>query len=262
MKALIIVIIVLCSQVCIAQEVVDVEKMILKGKEDLQKAKKANDVDQLMASKKYFIDLLSNERYEELIHYYIGYADFNLFNIHFEKKDKKAAKKFISDGIKNLKKAVKIKDDFAEGYALLSWLYIHKAAVKPLSAMSSGPKSKKFYKKALELVPENPRALFYAGAIKFSTPGMFGGSKEEGLKLVQKSVDSFKTFKPLKPFYPEHSLLDANVFLGICHMELDNLNEAQYCFEKALEIDPDNDNIENELMAQLEEKRMALNEKK
>ena len=262
MKVLIITVFVLCSQVCIAQEMVDVEKMILTGKEDLQKAKKANDVDQLIASKIYFTGLLNNKKHEELIHYYIGYADLYLTDIYLSQKDKKNAKKFLYDGIEHLEKAVELKDDFAEGYALLSWLYIHRAAVKPLSAMSSGPKSKKFYKKALELAPENPRALFYAGAIKFSTPGMFGGSKEEGLKLVQKSVDSFKTFKPLKPFYPEHSLLDANVFLGICHMELDNLNEAQYCFEKALEIDPDNDNTKNELMAQLEEKRMALNEKK
>jgi tetratricopeptide (TPR) repeat protein len=88
---------------------------------------------------------------------------------------------------------------------------------------------------------------------------MFGGSKEEGIKLLQKSVDSFKTYRPLKPFYPDHSQEDANVYLGICHMELDNLDEAQYCFEKVLEMNPDNNWVRNELMGQLKEKRMALN---
>lgn len=41
-------------------------------------------------------------------------------------------------------------------------------------------------------------------------------------------------------------------------MELNNRDEAQNCFEKVLEINPDNDWVRNDLMAQLEEKKMAL----
>ena len=242
----IIIIFVFCSQVCIAQDTVNIEEMILRGKEDIQQAKKANDVTKLMASKEYFIGLLGNKSYEELVHYYIGYADLNLFNIYYGKKDKKTAKKFLYDGIEYLEKAIELKGDFAEGYALLSWLFFNKMAVAPLSMMSSGPKSGKFIEKALELAPKNPRVLYYAGVMKFNTPG---------IKLVLKSVDSFKSFKPLKSFYPGHSQEDANVYLGICYMELDNLDEAQYCFEKVLEMYPDNNYVKNELMVQLKEKK-------
>ena len=38
-------------------------------------------------------------------------------------------------------------------------------------------------------------------------------------------------------------------------MELDNLDEAQYCFEKVLEMYPDNNYVKNELMVQLKEKK-------
>ena len=255
MKKIIIIIFVFCSQVCIAQDTVNIEEMILRGKEDIQQAKKANDVTKLMASKEYFIGLLGNKSYEELVHYYIGYADLNLFNIYYGKKDKKTAKKFIYDGIEHLEKAIELKDDFAEGYALLSYLFFNKMGVAPLTMMSSGPKSGKFIKKALELAPENPRVLYYAGVIKFNTPGMFGGSKEEGIKLVQKSVDSFNTFKPKKSFYPDHGQEDAYVYLGFCYMELDSLDEAQRCFDKVLEISPGNKDVKNVLMKKLEEKK-------
>lgn len=40
-------------------------------------------------------------------------------------------------------------------------------------------------------------------------------------------------------------------------MELDNLDEAQYCFEKVLEMNPDNNWVRNDLMGQLKEKKMA-----
>ena len=42
-------------------------------------------------------------------------------------------------------------------------------------------------------------------------------------------------------------------------MQLDNRDEAQYCFEKVLEINPDNDWVRNDLMGQLKEKKMTLN---
>ena len=57
-----------------------------------------------MALKEHFEGLLGHTRYEELIHYYIGYADFNIFSIYFKKKNKKAAKKFPYDGIDHLEK--------------------------------------------------------------------------------------------------------------------------------------------------------------
>jgi tetratricopeptide (TPR) repeat protein len=229
--------------------------MILTGKENLQKAIKVNDVDNLIASKNYFADLLEKKNYEELIHYYIGYADLNLFNIYYGKKDKKNAKKYINDGIEHLEKAIGLKDDFAEGYALLSYLFFNKMGVAPLSMMSSGPKSGEHIKKALEFTPENPRVLYYAGLIKFNTPGMFGGSKEEGIKLLQKSVDSFKTFKLKMPFFPDYGQEEAYAYLGYCYMELDNLDEAQRCFDKVLEINPGNKDVKNVLMKQLKEKQ-------
>jgi tetratricopeptide (TPR) repeat protein len=255
MKVFIIAVIVLGTQLCISQETVDIEKVILVEKEDIQSAEDETDINQLLASRNHFISLLSSNQHKEVIHYYIGYIDFLLSDNYLLKKDKKNAKKYIYDGIEKLEKAVDLKDDFADGHALLSFMYVNKAAVNRLSAISSLKKGFLIIDKALKLDPKNPRVLLYASIINYNLPKIFGANKEEGFKYIQESIEYFKTFKSPKPVYPDHGLIRAYTHLGNIHMGRGDLDEAQKCFKKVLEMRPGNKYVKNVLMKQLKEKQ-------
>jgi tetratricopeptide (TPR) repeat protein len=239
MRVLVIGIIILYTQVCIAQDTVDSEKMILRGKENIQRASGINDIKQLLVSRNHFIDLLSNSQHKELIHYYIGYIDYQLIDNYFFIKDKKNAKKYIYDGIEHLEKAVELKNDFADGHALLSLMYANKAGVKRLSVIGSMKKAFKIIDKALKLAPENPRVLLYAGMINYHMPSIFGAEKEKGLKYLQDSIAAFKTFKPYESVFPDHGLFLAYVQLADIYIGIKDYDRAEKYFDMAQEIKPE-----------------------
>ena len=241
MKTLTIVIALLITQLSIAQESDNLGKMILKGREGIKEAINTEDFNLLMSQRDYFLELLKTNETAEMVHYYIGYTDYEIGIRYLFQQNKKSAKKHIYEGIEHLEKAIKLKDDFAEAYALLSLLLVYKIDnLSILSAFSSHSKAKKYIEKALELEPENPRVLFIAGYITYYTKEVYGGDKEKGLKYFQKSVDAFETYNPPQRFYPDWGIVRANYHLGFSNMELGNLDEAQKCFEKVLEMSPDN----------------------
>jgi len=62
--------------------------------------------------------------------------------------------------------------------------------------MTAGAASAEALAKAKSLNPENPRVYLQEGIDKMNTPPQFGGSVEEGKKILEKSLEKFKAFKP------------------------------------------------------------------
>ena len=247
-------IILLCAGVNHAQSLSDIDSLILQGKDHIQKAVDSQDVQQMLAARAFFKQLVNNPTYPWLIHYYIGYADKRIVNFYLSEKNKGKAKEFVNEGIWHLEKTIELKEDFAEGYALLSSLIGHKIGLSPLRGITLGPKSGRMLKKAFELAPENPRVSLIAGQSAYYVPKMLGGGKENALRQIQKAIEYFQTFKPEKPIFPTWGFEETYTYLGLIQMDRGNFAEAKQSFKKALEINPNCGRVKFVLMKELEEK--------
>ena len=56
--------------------------------------------------------------------------------------------------------------------------------------------------KAKQLEPNNPRVYFLEAQNVFGTPKEFGGGKDKAKPLFEKSIELFKTYKPVSSLYP------------------------------------------------------------
>lgn len=256
-----VVLIVLCFMVVIgtvqAQKSTKIDSLILKGKEIMNEAVNSWNPDKMRAARAYFERLLSDTTYPWLVHYYIGFTDMRLFHHSLSENDKEKAKLFIDNGIEHLEKAIEIKDDFGEGYALLSSLLGNKIGLNPILGMTLGIKSGRMISRAFQLAPENPRVSLIAGQSHYYTPKMFGGGKEKAMEMLNKAVEFFQSFKSPSPLYPSWGYDEAYAYKGIIYTDWEKWDEAKKSFEKGLEINPNNDWIKMSLIPVMEEKIKA-----
>jgi len=80
--------------------------------------------------------------------------------------------------------------------------------------MTAGAASAEALAKAKSLNPENPRVYLQEGIDKMNTPPQFGGSVEEGKKILEKSLEKFKAFKPASSIHPQWGESVAQRFLS------------------------------------------------
>ena len=238
MKKVTILLILLATCFSFGQDTVDINQMIIKGKSQIQTALDEWDVNKMINARGYFERLLTLEQSEELVHYYIGYADFRIVGIYFATDDLESSKKYIDDSIDHLEAAVNLDDNFAEAHILLSSMYGNKIAVKPILGMSLGMKSGSHAGKATKLSPANPRVAFLAGTNAYYTPRMFGGGKSKALKKFDEAALLFPTFKIEHDVDPDWGEADIYVYLGLVNLELKNYEAADKNLDTCLELKP------------------------
>jgi tetratricopeptide (TPR) repeat protein len=235
------------------------DSLILVGKGRIQEAVDTWDVQKMLTSRALFERLSGDSSASWLVHYYIGFTDLKIFHFYFFREEKETAKKYIEDGVVHLEKAIEQKEDFAEGCALLSSLLGNQIALNPMLGMSLGIRSGTLIGKAFSLDPENPRVSLIAGQSAFYTPKMFGGGMDKAEQHFLKAIDFFQTYQPERAVYPDWGYDEAFMFLGMVHMEQDELHKAKENLEKALEINPKNGQVRFQLLSQLEEKMQEEN---
>ena len=69
---------------------------------------------------------------------------------------------------------------------------------------------------AKQLDPNNPRVYFWQGQNLFGTPTQFGGGKDKAKPLFEKSIELYKTSKPVSSIYPNWGLKSAEGMLVQC----------------------------------------------
>jgi len=240
--------------ISIAQTESNIDSLIIQGKQQLQQAtNKWTDAD-LLGARAYFERLLMDDSKNWLVRYYIGLVDYRLVSYSFSKQDKDQAKQFIEDGIDHLQQCIESKEDFAEAHSLLGSMYGNKIAVNPFSAMTLGPKSGKEMDKAMELEPKNPRNYLIAGWSAYFTPKLFGGGQEKGKHYFEQATVFFDSFKVTDPTLPDWGHDEAYAWLGMAQMETEEFEAAKTNFDRALEINPDNNWVKYVLLPQLNSK--------
>jgi len=100
----------------------------------------------------------------------------------------KKAKTVLGDAFKNAEKLLKIREDWAEAYAVTGGLFGLKIILSPITAPVSGPKSMKNIEKAISVDPYSPAGYIEKGNARYSMPRAFGGSEEEAVELLEKGI--------------------------------------------------------------------------
>lgn len=105
------------------------------------------------------------------------------------------------------------KKELAEVYTVLSMVYRTKVFINPMTyGRKYGVLSGQMLQKALALEPGNPRALYVAAWVKYYTPKMWGGDKEQAKKLATESLQ--KLVNPGTDAYPHWGRTDDQQLLS------------------------------------------------
>lgn len=237
-----------------SQPDVNIDSLIIQGKQQLKQAENSWQEPDLLQARAYFERLLTDNSNAWLVRYYIGLVDYRLTSFFFSRQDRDKSRPFIDDGIDQLQQCIESKPDFAEAHGLLSSLYGNKIAVSPFSAMTLGPKAGKAMNRALELEPNNPRNYLIQAWSAYYTPKMFGGSKEKAKKYFEQAIACFDSVKVTDPLLPNWGHDEAYAWLGVAQMQDGELEAAKSHFERALAINPDYGWVKYVLLPELQKK--------
>ncbi|PQJ34543.1 hypothetical protein BSZ35_07990 [Salinibacter sp. 10B] len=187
-----------------------------------------------------------------LAHYYVGLADYRMFNL-FPEEDEKQREQVLKDAISHLKRATTIDAKMADAWALLTGCYGQMMGMHPMQSMSLGPKSDDAMTKAKTLAPKNPRVWIISGTQDYFTPSMFGGDKERALTKFKKAAQLARQESINDSLHPSWGHAEAYAWIGVAHMNADRPEQARAAFQKALDINPDYGWVKSVLLPKLRE---------
>ena len=124
----------------------------------------------------------------------------------------------------------------SHGEAIYGALLGIKIGIKPLRAITLGPKSEKALKKALALDGENPIAWVEMGNMRYHAPGIFGGSNTEAIRCYKKAIILFDQQEELRTNNWQY--LHALAWLGQAYENEGDQELAIESYEKALAVAP------------------------
>lgn len=107
------------------------------------------------------------------------------------------------------------KKDQAELYTVLSMVYRTKVFINPMTyGRQYGPTSQQYLDKALQLDPNNPRALYLQAWVKYHTPKMWGGDKAQAKTLLEEAMKKFAEQKAGDSVEPRWGQAESRELLG------------------------------------------------
>lgn len=230
-----------------------VDEFILQGKEKIRTGINHWNEQEMLQARAHFERGLSLNEKQWLFHYYVARCDHQLTNLSMGKQDKGKTKGYMNDGISQLDDAIELNPDFAEAYGLLSSLYGTKIGLIPWTGFWYGPKAGRAMGKALSLEPDNPRLHMIQGISTYFTPEQWGGGKEKAKVSFQKAIELYKNDNP-ESILPDWGKSDVHAWLGQVELSLRDSVQAIIQYEKALEINPDNNWVKMQLMPKVEGK--------
>ncbi|OGC02048.1 hypothetical protein A2V82_15635 [candidate division KSB1 bacterium RBG_16_48_16] len=215
-----------------------VEKFIVEGKEQLKAASNSYEDEAFIKARSLFERLLMQEQKLDLIHYYIGFADYRLATKYFESHNEKA-EQYLDDGIAHLEKAIQLNNELADAQALVSSLYGQKIGLDPALAMTLGPQAWIAMGNAKKSSPGNPRVLMLQAISTYYSPEQYGGSKTKGAEEMGKAIAAFRGEKLEDPLLPDWGFEDALMMMANWQLEHGQKDEAKKLVTETLEINPD-----------------------
>jgi hypothetical protein len=175
---------------------------------------KAETVEELQATVNTFERIASAEKTKWEPQYYAAFG-----YIMMATREKDGAKKDIhlDQALIAIEKAKAIVPAESELIALEGFVHMIRVSVDPATR---GPRfaglAMQTFGKAIELNPENPRALALLAQMQYGTAQFFGSSTAEACSTGKKAVEKFDTFKSDNPLAPVWGRRMADGFVTQC----------------------------------------------
>ncbi len=174
----------------------------------------AKSIPDLQLTANQFDRIASAEKKEWLPGYYAAFASVQM---SFMEPEPAKRDLYLDKGQTYLDQILKLAPNESEIYVLQGFLYQARIQVSP---MDRGQKYFMFSEEALgkakALNPENPRAYYLSGQMKFYMPAAFGGGPVVALPLLTTAKQKFDTFKPTSELAPNWGLNSNQNLLKQC----------------------------------------------
>lgn len=179
----------------------------------LEQMKAAATAEQMMTASAFFERIADAEKDKWLPYYYAAYSNYLAGWMN-----PKADKDKVAEKSKDLiTKADALAPNNSELYCLRQMTAIQQMTVDPMTRYQSyGAEAAANVAKAKQADPNNPRAYFVDAQYWRNVPEAFGGGKAAAKKLVEKSLELYKTFQPASPLHPTWGKEEAEKLLATC----------------------------------------------
>jgi tetratricopeptide (TPR) repeat protein len=170
-------------------------------KKSIQSVYAAQSIDELQQSANTFERIATAEKTRWEPHYYAAFAYIMMAN-----RENNGAKKdgYLDQSMAAIEKAKAIAPAESEIIALEGFVYMIRVTVDP---GSRGPEfaglAMQTYGKAININPENPRALVLMAQMQHGTAKFFGSSTVEACGTLTKALEKFESFKSENPLAPQ-----------------------------------------------------------
>jgi tetratricopeptide (TPR) repeat protein len=163
-----------------------------------------------------------------LYFYHLANVDRYWVEAYLARGDKKRAELALEGGVNNVQQSLKLNEKSSDAHSLLADLYGRRISlgIGIFAGPRYGPKVDAENRRALELDPNNPRALASRGRQYLESPKMFGGD-------VEKSIAEFRKALELDPTSDE-----AFVWLAIALRKKGDNTGADKALQEALRLNP------------------------
>lgn len=178
----------------------DDEKYIGAMKSNIEFIYKAQSIEQFQQAVNAFARIGDMEKAKWEPQYYVAYGYIMMANV-----EKEGAKKdfYLDQAILAVDKAKEIAPNESEVIALEGFAHMIRLTVDPASRgqQYSGLAFQSFMK-AVNLNPENPRALGLLAQMQYGTAQFFGSPADEACATMRKALEKFDTFTSENPLAP------------------------------------------------------------
>ena len=182
--------------------------------EKISKIEQSKTPDDFTALSNDFVRIGEKEKTQWLPYYYAAHTSIEKGRNLMRTGNVSELDAIASEAQNSLDKASELSKDNAELLILQKMIHNLKMMVDPQARfVTEGMMGAEALTKAEKLDPENPRITLLKAEDIYYTPEQFGGSKEKGLALFQKSLDQFKVHQPKTSLDPDWGKMEAEYFL-------------------------------------------------
>lgn len=190
------------------------EKFIEVMQKNIKAVYEARDISAFQQSINSFERIAEAEKTRWEPFYYIGFGYLMMANIETDLSKKDV---FLDKALEAVEKGKLLAAAESELIALEGFAYMLKVAVDPQSrGMVYAPRASQTFEKAVQLNPENPRAIALMAQMQFGTAKFFNSPTVDACASNDRALEKFATYKSENPLAPVWGLQMAQQMKEAC----------------------------------------------
>jgi hypothetical protein len=240
-----------------------VERKLVALKAALMSADYRGDLAELAALRTRAAEISNDSRFGYLADYWSGFASWRIvINGAGSKIKADEAKATLMRAASDFESSLRKKRDFADAYAsdaaVHGWLAAYNMS-DPSAMKQEVEVFQRQIKRALELEPDNPRALWIQAVPYLVLPPERGGNIDRAIEMYRKMLDNSRPLDPASPL-PDWGKAEALMSLANAHImkTSPDVDAAAVEAQEALRLQPGWHYVRDVLMPQIVARRKQL----